>query len=160
MSVSRCAACGAIVPHYDTVNTVSEGHGNRLLCTGCFNREMAHHNGLDDFGEVKFKPVHLTDANGTVHKFHFRSLLFGDKLSLEAFDSTSEEEPSGYRFQIIGDPLSDQFVLLGKLMEKMRRLLAVVHIRDSDLGLQIVDETERFHAYGFRDNSNRSALDS
>jgi hypothetical protein len=104
---------------------------------------MAHHTGLDNFGDVKFEPVHLSDANGTVHEFHFRSLLFGDKLSLEAFDSTSEEEPSGYRFQIIGDPRSDQFVLLGKLIEKMRRLLAVVHVRDSDLGLQIVDETVR-----------------
>ena len=102
---------------------------------------MAHHTGLDDFREVEFKPVHLPDANGTVHEFHFRSLLFGDKLSLEAFDSTSGEEPSGYRFQIVGDPLSDQFVLLGKLIEKMRRLLAIAHVRDSDLGLQIVDET-------------------
>jgi hypothetical protein len=63
--------------------------------------------------------------------------------SLEAFDSTSEEEPSGYRFQIIGHPLSDQFVLLGKLIEKMRRLLAIVHVRDGDLGLQIADETVR-----------------
>src|SRR5260370_32498020 len=104
---------------------------------------MAHQTGLENFGEVKFEPVHLSDGNGTVHEFHFRSLLFGDKLSLEAFDSTSEEEPSGYRFQIIGDPLSDQFVLLGKLIEKIRRLLAVVHVRDSDLGLQIVDETVR-----------------
>jgi hypothetical protein len=146
MSISQCAACGAIVPQYDTVHTVSEGHGDRLLCTGCFNREMAHYTGLEDFGEVKFKPVHLTDANGIVHEFHFRSLLFGDKLSLEAFDSTSEEEPSGYRFQIIGDPLSDQFVLLGKLIEKMRRLLAIVHVRDGDLGLQIADETVGFVA--------------
>jgi hypothetical protein len=47
MSLSQCAACGAIVPHYDTVNTVSEGYGDRLLCAGCFNREMAHQNGLD-----------------------------------------------------------------------------------------------------------------
>ena len=143
MSVSQCEACGAIVPHYDTVHTVSDGHGNRLLCTTCFNRQMAHQVGLDDFGELKFKPVHLTDANGILHEFHFRSLLFGDKLSLEAFDAASEEESSGYRFQILGDPLSDQFVLLGKLIEKMRRLLAVVHIRDSDLGLHVVDETVR-----------------
>jgi hypothetical protein len=142
MSMSQCAACGAIVPHYDTVNVVSEGHGDRILCTGCFNREMAHHTGLD-FGEVKFEPLHLSDANGTVHEFHFRVLLFGDQLSLEAFDSTSEEEPSGYRFQILGDPLSDQFVLLGKLIEKMCRLLAVAHVRESDLGFQIVDETVR-----------------
>jgi hypothetical protein len=143
MSTSQCAACGTIVPHYDTVHTVSEGHDDRLLCTACFNREMAHHTGLDDFCEVKFKPVHLTDANGIVREFHFRSLLFGDNLSLEAFDSASEEESSGYRFQIIGDPRSDQFVLLGKLIEKMRRLLTVVHITDSDLGLQMVDETVR-----------------
>ena len=126
MSVSQCAACGAIVPQYDTAHTASEGHGDRLLCTACFNREMAHHVGLDDFGVVTFKPVHLTDANGIVHEFHFRSLLFGDKLSLEAFDAASEEESSGYRCQILGDPLSDQFVLLGKLIEKMSRLLAVV----------------------------------
>jgi hypothetical protein len=62
---------------------------------------------------------------------------------LEAFDATIEEQPSGYRFQILGDPLSDQFVLLGKLIEKMRRLLAVAHVREGDFGLQIVDETVR-----------------
>ena len=80
MSTSQCAACGAIVPHYDTVHTVSEGHGDRLLCAACFNREMARRTGLDDFGEIKFEPVRLTDANGIVHEFHFRTLLFGDKL--------------------------------------------------------------------------------
>jgi hypothetical protein len=104
---------------------------------------MARHAGLDDFAEVKFEPIQLSDANGAVHEFRFRSLLFGDKLSLEAFDVTIEEQPSGYRFQILGDPLSDQFVLLGKLIEKMRRLLAVAHVREGDFGLQIVDEPVR-----------------
>jgi len=108
-----------------------------------FNREMAHHTGLDDFGEVKFKPASLSDANDTVQEFHFQSLLLGDKLSLEAFDSARKEESSGYRFQILGEPLSDQFVLLRKLIEKMRRMLANIHVRDSDLGLQIVDKTAR-----------------
>jgi hypothetical protein len=143
MSINQCAACGAILSQYDTVHTASEEHGDRLLCTTCFNREMARYAGIDDFDAVKFEPVRLTDASGNVHDFHFRSLLLGDNLSLEAFDSASQEESSGYRFQILGDPLSDQFTLLGKLIEKMRRSLAVVHIRDSDLGLQIVDETVR-----------------
>ncbi|OTP73785.1 hypothetical protein PAMC26510_18015 [Caballeronia sordidicola] len=44
---------------------------------------------------------------------------------------------------MLGDPLSDQFVLLGKLIEKMRRLLAVAHVRHGGLGLQIVNETIR-----------------
>ncbi|OXC71745.1 DUF7685 domain-containing protein [Caballeronia sordidicola] len=99
MYVIQCAACGAIVPQYDTVNTVSEGHGDRLLCTACFNQEMAHHTGLDDFGEVKFKPVHLSDANGTVHEFHFRSLLFGDKLSLEAFERPARKNHRDIAFR-------------------------------------------------------------
>ncbi|MFT4438702.1 hypothetical protein [Caballeronia sp. 15715] len=143
MSVSRCAACGTNMPQYDTVNTVNEGRSARLLCTACFNRQMAHHAGIDNFGSIKFEPVHLNDANGVVHEFHFRTLLFRDKLSLESFESTSDDKPSGYCFQIIGDPLADQFVLLGTLIEKMRRSLAVVHIRDTDLGLQIIDDTVR-----------------
>jgi hypothetical protein len=143
MIVSQCAACGTNMPQYDTVNTTNEGLNGRLLCTACFNSEMAHHTGIDDFGSIKFEPVHLIDANGVAHEFHFRTLLFGDKLSLESFESTSEEEPSGYRFQTIGDPLEDQFVLLGKLIEKMRRSLAVIHTRVTDLGLQIIDDTVR-----------------
>jgi hypothetical protein len=144
MSVSQCAACKAIVPRHDTVHAVSDEHSDRLLCTACFNREMAMHVGIANFDETKFEPIHLSDASGTLHQFHFRSLLLGDKLSLEAFDGTSEEEQlSGYRFQILGDPLSDQFVLLGKLIEKMRRLIAVAHVRHGDLGLEIVDETIR-----------------
>jgi len=53
---------------------------------------------------------------------------------LVAHLAASEEESSGYRFQMLGDPQSDQLVLLGKLIEKMRRLLGFVHIRSSDTG--------------------------
>ena len=133
--VPSCSS--ANVQQYDTVN---EARGDRILCSACFNREMAHRAGIGNIDSIKFESVRLDDANGVVHEFHLRTLLFGDKLSLESFESTSEEEPSGYRFQIIGDPLADQFVLLGKLIEKMRRSLAVIHVRDTDLGLQVIDE--------------------
>jgi hypothetical protein len=143
MSVSQCTACKALVPQYDTIHAVSDEHCDRLLCTACFNREMAVHAGIEDFDEIKFESMHLSDASGNVHEFHFRSLLLGDKISLEAFDAIGEKQPSGYRFQILGDPHTDQFVLLGKLIEKMRRLLAVAHVRQGDLGLQIDNETIR-----------------
>ncbi|CAN7777239.1 DUF7685 domain-containing protein [Caballeronia sp. LjRoot31] len=100
MSVSQCAACGTNVPPYETVNTTNEGLSGRLLCTACFNREMAHHAGIDNFGSIKFEPVHLNDASGVAHEFHFRTLLFGDKRSLESFESTSDDEPSGYRLAV------------------------------------------------------------
>jgi hypothetical protein len=57
------------------------------------------------------------------------------------------------------DPLSDQFVLPGKLIEKMRRLLAVAHIRASDLGLQIVEQTARGRIeWGREEDSHRPCV--
>lgn len=143
MSINQCAACGAKLSHDETLHTATAEQVDRLLCSNCFNQEMARYASIDDFVAVKFEPVRLTDCSGNVHEFRFRSLLLGDNLSLEAYEAALLEESSGYRFQILGDPLSDQFTLLGKLIEKMRRSLAVVHIRDSDLGFQIVDETVR-----------------
>ncbi|WP_407670908.1 DUF7686 domain-containing protein [Paraburkholderia franconis] len=34
----------------------------------------------------------MPDADGVLHEFHFRSLLFGDQLSLEGFELTGNEE--------------------------------------------------------------------
>jgi hypothetical protein len=143
MSINQCAACGANLSHDDTLHTASDEQGDRLLCANCFHREIARHIGIDEFDAVKFEPVRLTDCSGNVHEFRSRSFFLGDNLFLEAFDTSSQEQASGYRFQIPGNPLADRLTLLGKLIEKMRRYLAVVHIRDSDLGFQIVDETVR-----------------
>jgi hypothetical protein len=53
MSISQCAACNAIVPRHDTVHAVSDEHSDRLLCTACFNREMAMRAGIDNFGSFE-----------------------------------------------------------------------------------------------------------
>ena len=60
-------------------------------------------------------------------------------VSLDAFELRNGE-PAGYYFQIIGDPEDDLLVLLGRLIEKMRRALSVQHLRDGDCGLQIADD--------------------
>jgi hypothetical protein len=69
--------------------------------------------------------------------------LLGDIVSLQAFE-LKDGNPSGYKFQMIGDPEDDLFALLGRLIERIRRALAVKHIIDDDrTGQKFADQTVR-----------------
>jgi hypothetical protein len=138
----RCEACSAEVPSYDIVNYGSIDSGYRLLCTKCFNADVASRAGLDEFENVHFDQIEMTDRAGKAHEFHFRTRLFGSMVSLEAFE-LKHGSPGGYQFQILGDPEDDLLTLLGRLVERMRRSLAVRHIEPGDHGTQIIDKTVR-----------------
>jgi hypothetical protein len=64
--------------------------------------------------------------------------LFGTGVALDAFE-LRDGQPAGYEFQIIGNPKDDLLVLLGRLIEKIRRALSIRHLIDSKHGLQIAD---------------------
>jgi hypothetical protein len=64
--------------------------------------------------------------------------LFGTGVALEVFE-LRDGHPAGYQFKVIGNPEDDLFVLLGRLIEKMRRALSIKHLSDGQLGLQIAD---------------------
>ena len=100
---------------------------------------MAESAGLTGFENAKFEPVGLADSSGEVREFHFRTHLFGTGVALNAFE-LCDGHPAGYHFQIIGDPKEDLLVLLGRLIEKMRRALSTKHLTDGEHGLQISDE--------------------
>ncbi|HSV48125.1 MAG TPA: hypothetical protein VLJ58_20210 [Ramlibacter sp.] len=125
-------------PAYDIVNYGSIDAGYRQLCGRCFNTDVARLAGLDEFEHVRFEPVRMTDSTGGTHDFHFRSHLFGSGVALDAFE-LRDGQPAGYQFKVIGDPETDLLMLLGRLIEKMRRALALRHIEASTLGLQITD---------------------
>lgn len=133
-----CDGCGRSTPSYDIVSYGSLDRGYRQLCSRCFNMEVAKLGGLDEFEHIQLEPVVLTDVRGQAHEFHFRTHLFGTGLSLEAFE-LRDGYPAGYQFRVIGDPEDDLLVLLGRLIEKMRRALSVKHLEDSALGLEIAD---------------------
>jgi len=135
----RCDGCGQSTPGYNIVNYGSIEQGYRQLCSRCFNTEIAKAAGLEGFEHANFEPVGLTDCRGELHEFHFRTHLLGPGVSLDAFELRNGE-PAGYYFQIIGDPEDDLLVLLGRLIEKMRRALSVQHLKDGDYGLQIADD--------------------
>lgn len=138
----RCDSCGQLTPAYNVVNFRSEGGESRELCGQCFNAEAARLDGLTHFQDAKFEPVSLVDCAGKSHTFHFRTRLFGPGIALDAFELRGGH-PAGYQFQMIGEPECDLLVLLGRLVEKMRRALSVKHIRRGDLGLEIAGQQVR-----------------
>ena len=134
----KCEGCGRRTPSFEVVDYGSMDTGYKQLCRRCFNMEAATAAGLDDFEHVDFEPVRLTDSGGKPHEFHFRSFMFGTGVALDAFE-LRDGNPAGYQFQVIAEPEEDQLALLGRLIEKMRRALAVKHIADSEHGLQITE---------------------
>src|SRR5215831_7891364 len=94
---------------------------------------MAQLNSLMGFEHLDLKPVALTDADGKTHEFHFRAYLFGSGVALDAFEIRGGH-PGGYQFQIIGEPEEDLLVLLGRLIEKVRRGLSRKHLKKEKYG--------------------------
>jgi hypothetical protein len=138
MQQIHCEGCGQLTPGYDIVHYGSIERGYRDLCSRCFNAEVAKRVGLEAFEHTPFEPIGLTDCMGETHEFHFRTRLFGTGLALEAFE-LRDGYPGGYQFEVIGNPEEDQLALLGRLIERMRRALAIKHLVDDKLGLQIAD---------------------
>jgi hypothetical protein len=136
----RCDECGTAVPGYNIVNYGSLEQDYRKLCIRCFNAEVASTLGLEHFENVLLHPVVLTDCAGGRHEFHFRMQLLGSIVALDAFEPRAGV-PEGYQFQILGKPDDEPLLLLGRLIERMRRSLSVKYLERSEHGTQIADRT-------------------
>jgi hypothetical protein len=74
----------------------------------------------------------MTDCGGERHEFHFRMRLLGSMMTLEAFELIAGV-PGGYQFETIGKPDDEPLPLLGRLIERIRRSLAVKHLVRTEL---------------------------
>ena len=134
----HCHTCRQVIAAYDGIHYGSIESGYRQLCSRCFNEEVALAGGLD-FQHVQFEPVEMRDLAGEQHEFHFRVHLLGDRVALKAVELHAGE-PGGYEFQVIGDAEEDLFVLMGQLIGRMRRALALRHLKHEEpFGLVISD---------------------
>jgi hypothetical protein len=135
----RCEECGQIRPSYDIIHIASAEEKYRVLCSRCFNTEVAKAAGLEGFEQAVFESMGFNDCSGKIHKFHFRTRLLATSIALDAFEVLNGN-PTGYFFQVIGDLGEDQLVLFGRLVEKIRRALSVKHLTNGDSDLQISDQ--------------------
>jgi hypothetical protein len=120
---TRCERCCVEKPAHDFIRAKSLDGEWRVLCSQCFNDEMAQFAGHPNFEHPSFTPLRLRDALGDEHEFRFRSLLLGDQLSLEAFELTGDDDSTGYRFQCLGKPESEPFALLAQRSCVLRRAI-------------------------------------
>ncbi len=134
-----CDECGQSVPSYDVVHYGSQEDGFKKLCTQCFNAAVALRSGVESFENIRLEPIGITDCAGELHQFHFQTRLLGNMVTIDGFELV-DGNPDGYTFQIIGDPEDDLFVLLGKLVQKIRKTLSVKYLEDdAHHGLRIKD---------------------
>jgi len=133
-----CDACHQPADDHDVVNYGSMEAGCRRLCGRCFNEAAASRLALQEFEYVAFEPIRIVDGRGAEHEFRFRTRLFGPGVAIDALE-LRDGSPAGYRFQVIGEPDENPLELLGKLIGKMRRALALTHLEDTDDGPQVND---------------------
>lgn len=137
----RCHTCHHEIAVCDAVHYGSPETGYRLLCSRCFNQEVAQLGELD-FEHVQFDPLEVPDAGGERHEFHFRVHLLGDRVELRAFEF-KDSEPRGYEFQVLGEAEEDLFALMARPVERMRRALAISHLEMDHGELHIADFVAR-----------------
>jgi hypothetical protein len=140
MAHERCEQCGNQTPPWDTIYCGSGDGRYEFLCARCFNARIAESTGIANFENVPLDPIRMIDCHGEAHQFHFQLRLLGDRIALDTFELRGELR-AGYRFQLIGEANDDVFVLLGRLVEKVRRALSVRHIDFHER--QIIDSTVR-----------------
>jgi hypothetical protein len=97
---------------------------------------------MTDFENVRLEPIRMMDCAGDAHQFHFQMRLLDTMLVLDTFE-IQDGSHAGYEFRIIGKPEDDVLTLLGRLVEKMRRALAVKDLAINDSEFQIRDQTVR-----------------
>lgn len=144
MTTIHCDRCSADVPRYDITHYGNAEQGYRELCSRCFSAEVAKVSGINDFDTVRFEPIGLADCAGKLHQFHFVTRLLGNMVTLDAFE-LQDGNPTGYQFQLIGDPEEDPFDLLGRMIGRIRKTLSIIHIANNadGHGLQIAEQTVR-----------------
>lgn len=129
----QCEACQQQVPCFDMTRYGSM-ESYRDLCTLCLNAEIACDMGLEWFEDARLEPVQLLDCAGETHTFHFRLRLLPSMIVLDGFEVVDGME-GGYRTRLVGDPEDEVFALVGRLVQKLRRQLAVKHLGAEQSGL-------------------------
>jgi hypothetical protein len=127
----RCVVCGSEYRSFEGVSFGNRGEH----CFPCFNQATAAQMGIT-FHQPDLEPVTLSDAGGHPHTFHVRSRLAPTGHVMEAFE-VEHGTPRGYRFAVLGDFEADAMTLFTELYDRMRRALAVQHVRKDELGWRI-----------------------
>jgi len=143
MNLVSCERCGKLASRHDVTHYTTDT-GTLLLCTQCFNADIAARVGIGDFDNHPLDPISITSLDGVSHMFHFQTRLLGAMVTLNAFE-LKDGEPAGYQFELIGEPDEDRYAQLGRMVQRIRSTLATKYLEDGAHGLQIADMEVKGH---------------
>jgi len=132
----RCNRCGKTVSPHDSIVFSLESTAGEILCLKCANEETAERMGIV-FVHPEYAPIKVEDFDGIEHEFHFVTRLIDNIVSMDALELKAGKA-HGYEFSVIGDdPEENTIELYRKLVDRIRRSLAMRHLKENDFGLQI-----------------------
>lgn len=125
-----CVRCGRKTSSALGVHVGEEGSfqlgGLRFHCGRCTAEVMAERRG-ERFTYLEVEPLSIEDRDGRPRTFHFQYHTTGPLPGLEAIEM-ARGEPCGYRVGIVSEPGESGVSLVGRLLAKIRRELARVHV--------------------------------
>ncbi len=89
-----------------------------------------------DFDNTPLQPIVVADADEVPRTFEIRSMLVPTGHAMIA-EETPRSERGGYRFEVLGDLEADAWELFQRLLETMRREMAVRHIEPAEHGWRL-----------------------
>jgi len=130
-----CEQCNCEVKPFEGVHLTVKG-GSVFLCSKCYNQRAAEYAGVE-FTHVTFDPNTFSDIDGQDHTFHFTTHLFGDHVSIEAFEQMEGGDVEGYHFCLSGTVeggVTNLFDLFGQLIARIKRGLSRKHLEIGNTG--------------------------
>lgn len=145
MKHEQCSRCSRSVPAYDLSHISSDGKNLGTACGRCW-AEMLSEKWGTPVGAVEIDPISMTDLVGKSHTFHFR---FDPAYRVVRAFELENDVPGGYQFAVRpddDDPEEPVVSLLGRLIARMRRALALPQIQPSSVvygGYSLVGDSVR-----------------
>jgi len=106
-----------------------------------------------DFTNISFHPVTFPDSDGIDHTFYISTKIFGPYVALEAYE-LENDQPTGYKFSVMGDVEENLFALFTKLIDRIQRQLSIKHIEPSNTYRYLITDQKTVRGYITDDHEN------
>lgn len=147
-----CCSCKQNFPGYEGVYLTIENKQD-YYCDKCYNQKIANMYNIE-FQNISFHPVTFHDSHGIEHTSYISTRIYGTNVALEAYE-LENDQPSGYKFTVMGDIEYDLFALFTKLVDRIQRQLSIKHIEHSKLNRYLITDKNTVRGYITSDSEHR-----
>lgn len=126
MGSSKCQRCGHNILAYEKGVHLQSKPVEELLCTDCFNNEMAVICDVQ-LEDIETRIINIQGRGRKKHTFYISRMVFPMGISLEAIE-IQNGEARGYKTSVKGSLDCDQSELIEELMKKIKKVVSKKYI--------------------------------